>query len=137
MFILMLETVVRRGDKGFFVGNHNEVVEVDDALGAALIQEGKAALATFDQGTGQDLEPITADMLATVVDEAGNPIDVPGGDLQADLANPAEIAPVPQAAAPKPVKNKGGRPKRAAAPAAAAPADTDPAPVAGDEAPAA
>lgn len=131
MFILMLETVVRRGERGFFVGNFDEVVEVDDELGGKLIDEGKAVEAIFDQGTGQDLEPITADMLAVVVDEAGNAIDVPEGDLQADLANPAEIAPAPVAAEPAPVKNKGGRPRKVQS------EPETPAPVAGDEAPAA
>lgn len=107
MKILMLETVVKPTPRGMFVANRDDLVEVTDDLGAELIEGGKAAEATFDAGTGQDNEP-------------------------AAVKTPAPAA--AKVAAAKPEKKKPGR-KPAEKPAAVEP--VTPAPVSGDEAPAA
>lgn len=126
MFVLMLQTVVRGTAKGFFVGNFDEVIEVDDDLGAALMAEGKAAEALLD-----------ADDLAAIEAVAGEPGEAELGNDGEPAAEPAEPAIAGEPNEPAPAKNKGGRPRKVQPAAAPAPAETAPAPVAGDEAPAA
>lgn len=129
----MLKTVVRPTPKGMFVGNMDaELHGVDDELAATLIAEGKAAAIDYDAAVaddaGDDAGDI-ADLTAPLLDDAGKPVDVPEGDLQADVAAGGELvsaAPDAAPAADKP-KNKGGRPPR----------KPDAAPAAGEEAPAA
>jgi hypothetical protein len=103
MKIEIQRTVVRQRSTGMFVANPGAVLDIEDEdFVASLLKSGHAVLVGVFESSGQDNEPV---------------------------AKKAPEAPAaPKAVIAEPVKNKGGRPRKA--PVQAAPVDGDEAPAA-------